>query len=208
VTVAASLDDIEAGLFAALGTLLETALPAGPFKQTLRFAGEPQQQGRDKRVPLAPQGRVPAAMLAFEREVYAADAHTLGKKPTGFVGTSTWRVFVVASELRGDDAATKGSVTTGVLALASAVIAATAGLAIAGLYRGSRVELIDTVPLVVQRGQYVWLVRLAAARFVDRVQVDTSVALERIDIDVNKRPEGDAAFPNPLDRAQVDTTAP
>ncbi len=205
----ATLDSTEAALYAQLGTLLATAVPAGPFAHLARFAIErgAADTRTEHRGALAPQGRTPAVLLAFERETFRADVETSHLRRVTHVGRSVWQVWVVASELRGDDAATKGSSTTGVYALVSAVTAALAGLAIADTYRGHRVELLDASAAVARRGQYLSVVRVASERLVESVAiVDDSVDLLGIDGDVNLMPDsGDAFSPNPFGEFDADT---
>jgi hypothetical protein len=199
---AATLDTIDAALFAQLATLLTTASPGGPLAQVLRYAGT---TGADKGVPVAPQGVVPAAMLALEGEDYDVAVGHSGQHPALFVATSTWRVFVVTSELRGHAAAVKGSATTGAYAIATAVAGALAGLVIDGLYRGGGVTLRGLRPVHVKPGQYVYLLRLEAARAIEAVTpADDSVDLEGIDGDVNLKSLADTA-PNPLVEFDADT---
>jgi hypothetical protein len=129
-----------------------------------RYASQTPQE---RSVALEPKGGTPALMLAHERESFdiTAGVRTLALDTASLVATSTWRVFVAASELRGHAQAVKGSsspAVTGVYALVSAVIAALAGLPIAGLYGSERLHLVDAQPVRVARGEYVWLVRVSA----------------------------------------------
>ncbi len=205
---AATLDSIDESLFAAVSGLLATAMPAGPFAQATRFVGE-GGVAADRRVALAPGSNVPAVMLAFERETFRAETRTNGGDLVVTVGRSTWRLFVVASDLRGDAAAVKGSASTGVFALTSAVTAAVAGLPIAGTYRNRRAELLDAVPAIVRRGEYVWVVRVAVERALESVpETDTSVDLLGIDADVNLTGTADdPPSPFELDQFTADTDA-
>jgi hypothetical protein len=202
----ATLDDIAAALYTQLATLLATATPtAGPFKHVEHFASETV---RDRTVPKGGMGSTPAALLAFERETYEPDEESLAQGALGFIGTSVWRIFVVASEVRGHVQALRGASTTGVYTLDSRVIAAVAGLAIAGLYDSSRVMLVDSTPARVKPGEYVHVVRVSARRFVDVVErADDSVDLDGIDADINLGGTPDGEAPNPLTQFQADTTA-
>jgi hypothetical protein len=191
---AATLDTIEAVLFAQLETLLATATPAGPLARVARFAGE---IGRDRAVDAAALGVTPAALLAFESEA-PEEAIDVAGGPAAFVLRSTWRVYVVASELRGHDEAVKGSSTTGVYSLVHQVQAKLAGLVIDGLWHSGRVDLLDARPFYVTRGTYVYVVRVAAQRELAAVaQADTSSPLAQIDGDLNLRGGVDTP-PDPL----------
>lgn len=190
--MAASLDDIEAAIFLALERMKATD---GPFATVDRFHGELQSRAADGRAAKAALGAMPAAMFAFERETYARAAKTLALQQTTFVGTSIWRVFVCASELGGDAIAVKGGATTlGLHALVSMVVAACGGLAVDGLYRAERVNVLDAAPVRSRRGEYVTLVRLSARREIEAAEVeDDTLPLNEIDADVDVYGETDAA---------------
>jgi hypothetical protein len=213
----ATIDSIEAALFAQLATLLATASPTpGPFAHLARFAIErgAADTRTEHRGALAPQGKVPAALLAFEREQFRAEVDTSHLRRVTTIGRSTWQVWVVASELGGDAAAVKGGATTGVYALASAVCAALAGLPIADTHRGHRVELLDVSAAVARRGQYIAVARVASERLVESVALpDDSVPLTGIDADLNLV-DADGADPTldgagtPFAQLSADTTDP
>jgi hypothetical protein len=200
----ATLATIEAALFARLQTRLATASPAGPFATVDRLAVD-NGSTLDVRSTLAPLGVVPAALLAFEGETYAPEATTLNRHVTSWVGRSTWRILVIASDLRGDPTAATAA-TTGLYALVSDVTAALAGLPIADTWHRHRAMLLDTRPLSVARGQYVYQVRLAVERALESVPfAAVTQALLGIDGDVNQQGTADAAT-NPLVEFDASTT--
>jgi hypothetical protein len=201
----ATLDTVEAAAFTQLETLLATASPAGPFAQVVRFASDTP---RETTVPKEARGATPAILLAHERDVFSveSDGEFLGQGQTAFVATSTWRVFVIASELRGHDPAVKGSSTTGVYSLVSQVLGALAGLVIADLYQSERLVILDAQPVRVKPGEYVWLVRVSARYEVCSVAPeDESVDMTRIDGDINLGGTPAGEEPNPVTGFQAST---
>jgi hypothetical protein len=208
--MAATPDDIATGLLDALLALRHDATPApGPFALVELFASDATATGADKTAPLAPKGTTPAVLLSQAGETYEATGNRAGGGVAGYVGTSTWHVLIVASELRGNKEAMRGdppSATTGVFALVAQVTAALSGLRIAGLHQNAPVELVDARPVRVKRGEYVWLVRVRADRLISAAEpTDASEPLEQLNADFNLPDE--TGWPdNPVDQVEADLT--
>lgn len=198
----ATIDGIDAAIVTQLNTLLTTASPAGPLVTVERYAGEIV---RNQNPGVQILSRTPAALLALEGEQYAADdrVETLRLGTVAFVGRSTWRVYVVASELRGHDEAVKGSSTTGLYSLLTQVVSKLAGLVIPGLYQTNRLEILDIRPHFIKPGSYIYLVRVAADREISAVTPAVTTNPLTIQADLNLTPsQGDPipAAANPLAR--------
>jgi hypothetical protein len=160
--MAATLDDVETALMAALQAMLRGATPPGPFALVDRWAGEvTQEEGVDE----ATLGRSPSALLAFEGSTVVADedGETLNRD-VEVVERHVFRVYVTVRDFRTVTAATKGTVgQPGVLRCARLVKEALAGLEIAGLTGGDVVRLVDHRPWSIKReSHYTHLVRFSA----------------------------------------------
>ena len=170
--MSATLDAIDAALYAALGGLVNaTPSSAQPFRHLRRYAGEITrdlveaiEQGTYDLKPT----ELPAAFLAFEGEeplgadgIYRQD----GPQLVQIVARSLWRVYVVVRDLRGDEQALKGVLAgqPGALVCAQRVTEALAGLQITGLFEAGGVRWLGTRPWVIaRRTAYVYAVRFAA----------------------------------------------
>lgn len=148
--MAATLEQIEAALFAALGTL-RAAPPtdAAPFRLVGRWAGEVTRDGVDEET----LGRSPSALLAYERSV-PEERQTSG----GYYEVTErhlFRVYVTVVDTRGNSAATQGTVgQQGILRCARLVKETLAGLVIPGLDDGDVVHLVDHRPAAIERGSH------------------------------------------------------
>lgn len=170
--MAATLDQIDAALYAQLGTLV-TSTPSAtqPFRHLRRFAGEVTmdlvQHIEQGLYDLKPEEH-PAAFFAFEGEEPLGDGGIYrqdGPQLVQIVGRTFWRVYVVVRDLRGDDDALKGVLAgqPGALVCAQRVTESLAGLQIAGLFEGAGVRWLGTRPwLIARRTAYVYVARFAA----------------------------------------------
>jgi len=173
----ATLDQVEAALFAALGALVSaTPTQAVPFRHCRRYAGEVTAELMNDvergLYDLAPE-QFPAALLAWEGEdpvgtngaLVETDSHAIE-----VVGRSLWRVYVVVRDLRGDEEALKGTLAgqPGALLCAHVVKKALAGLVIPGLHDHNVVRWIGSRPYVIaRRTAYVYAVRFSADTALD-----------------------------------------
>ncbi|MFO0610795.1 MAG: hypothetical protein U0324_46970 [Polyangiales bacterium] len=173
----ATLDQIEAALYGALGALVApTPTPAAPFRHLRRYAGEVTAelvQDIERGIyDLSPE-QLPAALLAWEGEdpVGAEGAFTeAGGHAIEVVGRSVWRVYCVVRDLRGDEEALKGTLAgqPGALLCAHAVKKALAGFVVAGLHDGRTVRWVGSRPVVIaRRTAYVYAVRFSADAALD-----------------------------------------
>lgn len=170
--MSATLDAIEAALYAALGGLVNaTPSATQPFRHLRRYAGEITrdlveaiEQGTYDLKPT----EFPAAFLAFEGEEPLGDGGIYrqdGPQLVQIVARTFWRVYVVVRDLRGDEEALKGVLAgqPGALLCAQRVTEALAGLQITGLFEASGVRWLGTRPWVIaRRTAYVYAVRFAA----------------------------------------------
>jgi hypothetical protein len=202
--MSASLADIRAAMLARLNTLLAAAPTPGPLASVTHFAGEvTREKGPSHNV----LGAAPGAVLAFAGETFVPDAESLDLGELGFVGTSTWRVYVVARDLRANTDAASDATASGIDALVNAVVAALAGLDIAGLYRSSRLRPTKSAPFYMKPGTYVYACEFSARRWVDAVDAtDTSTPLTEIHVGINEVGTPDTP-PNPLDTLDFDPNA-
>jgi hypothetical protein len=170
--VTATLDQIDAALYTALGGLVNaTPSATQPFRHLRRFAGEVTmdlvQHVEQGLYALTPEQH-PAALLAFEGVEPLGDGGIFrqdGPRLIQIVARTFWRVFVVVRDLRGDEEALKGVVAgqPGALLCAQRVTEALAGLQISGLFEGGGVRWLGARPwLVARRTAYVYAVRFAA----------------------------------------------
>jgi hypothetical protein len=167
----ATLETIEAALFAALESLRVSATPSGPFVVVDRYAGEVTVAG----IEAAILGKSPSALLAFE-----------GSAPIGgegaFVDTilhdieiverAVWRIYVSVLDTRSVAAAQNGTIgQPGVLRCARHVKKALVGLRIPGLHAGDLVRLTEHKPWSIKRGAHIaHLIRVSTLSRVDLVE--------------------------------------
>lgn len=158
--MAASLDAIEAAIYAALGTLVAaTPTSSAPFRHLRRYAGEVTQdlaaQIERGLYDLTPE-QLPAALLAWVKDEPLGQNGAYVEEPGGaiqVVSRSTWRVYVVVRDLRGDEAALKGTLAgqPGQLLCAECVKRGLAGLHIDGLFENRGLRWLGSSPWVIAR---------------------------------------------------------
>lgn len=169
----ATLDQIDAAVYIALGTLVNaTPSATQPFRHLRRYAGEVSadmveaiEQGR---YDLKPE-QLPAMLFAFEGEDPLGDNGIFrqdGPQLVQIVGRSFWRVYVVVRDLRGDNEAIKGVTLAGqpgALLCAQRVKDLLAGLQVDGLFEAAGLRWLATRPWVIaRRVAYVYALRFAA----------------------------------------------
>lgn len=196
--MAATLEDIEAALLAALQALKTTATPtAGPFVMVDRWAGE-VTAGDD--IDEATLGKSPSALLAFERSM-PEGADGVHSQTNGHdlqvVERHYFRVYVTVRDTRSTKAGQVGTTgQPGALRCARLVKEALAGLEIPGLFDGETVHLIEHLPWRIQPGtQYTHIVRVSArAELPESIPALPGVPLSRMDTSVtDSAPDTDDA---------------
>lgn len=116
----ASLDDIEAALFAVLS--LGTVANGGPFRTVGRWTGEPGGPLTAEAFETELFGVMPSALLAFAGETTEVTHNRTLGGGIAIEGTSAWTIMVAVSDPRGTTRAVKGSTgLPGALALANLV---------------------------------------------------------------------------------------
>lgn len=163
--MSASLDAIEAALFARLQTLAANGASlsaSAPFRTVARWAGEATQDDVDA----GHLGVCPSALLAYEGSQVVAQGdrqyvETLGHD-VEVVERHLFRVYVTVADTRGPAATVKGGTgTPGIYACTQAVAEALAGHRVTGL-RGV-VALLERAPWRIEPGSSrTDLVRFAA----------------------------------------------
>lgn len=160
----ATIEAIEAAVFARLQTLSRAANPANPFVLVDRWAGEITKEGGVDEQTL---GKSPSALLAFDSALPegedGAEVETIGRD-LQVVEKHVFRVYVTVRDERSVAKATQGATgQPGVLRCARLVKEALAGVAVADLFAGDVVRLVDHRPWSVQRGHhYTHLLRFSA----------------------------------------------
>ena len=155
----ATLADIDATMYTALGTLLGVEITtAKPFAQLIRFVGPVPGEG-------LPAAKFPCVALRFDEETADFDVDVLADAESASV--ATWSVLVQVDDPQDIDRGMVGNGTakgqTGILRLVVSVQGVLNALAIDGTYRGRRLKYIGTRPeQVVRNGIYVYAVRFAA----------------------------------------------
>ena len=155
----ATLADIDATMYTALGTLLGVEITtAKPFAQLIRFVGPVPGEG-------LPAAKFPCVALRFDEETADFDVDVLADAESASV--ATWSVLVQVDDPQDIDRGMVGNGTsagqTGILRLVVSVQGVFNALAIDGTYRGRRLKYIGTRPeQVVRNGIYVYAVRFAA----------------------------------------------
>jgi hypothetical protein len=182
--ILATLDTIKTAMIGQLRT--QRADVGGPFKTVDNFAGDISQRGGQDLVN-AIFAMAPGALIASAGETYEVGGRTgapqtLVRGSTGFVGTSTWHVYVISLALEDPSKLTEdGKTQLGIYSLTTRAIGSLAGLPIAGLYRSSSLDALDAKPFWWKSGRYVWLARFTARRWLKAAEIeDTSHPLRTV----------------------------
>lgn len=209
--MSATLDAIEAALFARLQTLATNgAAPTTsvPFRTVARWAGEVTAEDIDE----AHLGVCPSALLAYEgsQAVAAGDrqyVHTMGHD-VEVVERHLFRVYVTVQDSRGDAATVKGGTgTPGIYACTQAVAEALAGYRVAGLLGGGVIALVERTPWRIERGaSRTDLVRFAAlAALPDAAETLPGNPMSRVDASVRHEEADVDALPITLSSSRTTT---
>lgn len=189
--MSATLDEIEAAIFARLQTLRElgaTPTTSVPFRTVDRWAGEVTADDVDEGL----LGVSPSALLAHEGSTTITRGEqqyveTLGHD-VEVVERHAFRVYVTVADTRGDTATVKGGTATpGIYACTQAVAEVLAGYRIAGLLDGGVVALVERRPWRIRRGESrTDLVRVVALSALPDTTEDLPGApMTRLDAHVN-----------------------
>jgi hypothetical protein len=203
----ATLADIDAALYAALGALVSgPPVAATPFAVAARYAGPVTKRGLSN----VCREQYPAVLLRFDGEADTRDIDTWGTQSEE-VGDSSWSVIVVAEDPREVDQGMVGDANApGALRLIDAALAAVNALAVANTYQSRTVRAVETRAELIEDGVvYAFATRLVARRVLPQAtNPDPAAGLPYVQPMVGAENlidgHGDAIGVNPLVTFQAD----